>query len=172
MAGRPELARPVRRPLVARRPVNLTALAQVAVAELRKTQPERGVEIEIADNLRANGDERLLSLAVNLLLQNAWKFTSKQPQPRIEFQLTAEPEPAFLVRDNGAGFEMEYAGRLFGAFQRLHSASEFPGKGTGLATVQRIINRHGGRVWAESAVDQGATFYFSLASYKETKYGE
>jgi light-regulated signal transduction histidine kinase (bacteriophytochrome) len=150
---------------MSRRPVNLTAAAQVAIAELRKAEPNRGVDVEIGENLQATGDERMLTLAVNLLLQNAWKFTGKQPQPRIEFQATNEPEPAFLVRDNGAGFEMEYAGRLFGAFQRLHSASEFPGKGTGLATVQRIINRHGGRVWAQAAVNQGASFYFTLPAH-------
>jgi light-regulated signal transduction histidine kinase (bacteriophytochrome) len=147
---------------LARQPVNLTAIAEVTVAELRKTEPERGVEIEIAEDLHATGDERLLSQAVQQLLHNAWKFTSKQPQARIEFHCTTDPEPAFLVRDNGAGFEMEYAGRLFGAFQRLHSTSEFPGKGVGLAIVQRIINRHGGRVWAEGAINQGASFYFTL----------
>lgn len=147
---------------LARQPVNLTAIAEVTVAELRKTEPERGVEVEIAGDLQVTGDERLLSQAVQQLLHNAWKFTSKQPQARIEFQSTTDPEPAFLVRDNGAGFEMEYAGRLFGAFQRLHSTSEFPGKGVGLATVQRIINRHGGRIWAEGALNQGASFYFTL----------
>jgi light-regulated signal transduction histidine kinase (bacteriophytochrome) len=147
---------------LARQPVNLTAIAQVTVAELRKTEPGRGVEVRIADDLRATGDERLLSQAVQQLLQNAWKFTSKQPKARIEFHSTIDPEPAFLVRDNGAGFEMEYAGRLFGAFQRLHSTNEFPGKGVGLALVQRIINRHGGRVWAEATVNQGASFYFTL----------
>jgi light-regulated signal transduction histidine kinase (bacteriophytochrome) len=96
------------------------------------------------------------------LLQNAWKFTGRQPRPRIEFGSISEPEPAFYVRDNGAGFDMAYADRLFGVFQRLHSAKDFPGTGVGLATVQRIINRHGGRAWATGAPNQGATIYFTL----------
>ena len=96
------------------------------------------------------------------LLRNAWKFTSRQPLPRIEFGATSGADTAFYVRDNGAGFDMTYAGRLFGVFQQLHSAVEFPGTGIGLATVQRIINRHAGRVWAEGKVGAGAIFYFSL----------
>jgi light-regulated signal transduction histidine kinase (bacteriophytochrome) len=112
--------------------------------------------------LEAQGDERLLRLVLQNLVGNAWKFTSQQPEPRIEVGFATEPEPAFFVRDNGAGFDMEYAHKLFGVFQRLHSTSEFPGTGIGLATVQRIINRHDGRIWATSAPGQGATFYFSL----------
>ena len=143
-------------------PVNLTALAESVVAELRKSEPGRSVEVVIGPNLRAEGDERLLGLVLDNLLGNAWKFTTRRTDARIEFGFTAEPEPAFFVRDNGVGFDMRHAGRLFGVFQRLHSADEFPGTGIGLATVQRIIKRHRGRVWAAGVVNQGAVFYFTL----------
>jgi serine/threonine protein kinase len=110
-----------------------------------------------------HGDARLLGVVLDNLLGNAWKFTGRQETARIEFgAVPIDGQTAYFVRDNGAGFDMTYCGKLFGAFQRLHSASEFPGVGIGLATVQRIIRRHGGRVWAEGAVDQGATFYFTL----------
>jgi PAS domain S-box-containing protein len=144
------------------RSVNLTALAESIAAELRKAEPERHVEFVIEANLRAHGDERLLRVALENLFRNAWKFTGPQPVARIEFGFAPEPEPAFRVRDNGVGFDPAYAGKLFGVFQRLHSTSEFPGTGIGLATVQRIILRHGGRVWATGVVNAGATFYFSL----------
>ena len=142
--------------------VDLSALALGILAELQQAEPQRQVRLLIAPDLRAQGDERLLRVVLDNLLRNAWKFTSKRPEASIEFGMTQEPEPAFFVRDNGAGFEPEYAHKLFGVFQRLHSASEFPGIGVGLATVQRIIRRHGGRVWATGAVEQGATFYFTL----------
>ena len=110
------------------------------------------------------GDGQLLKIAFENLLQNAWKFTGKQAEPRIEFGLIqSSGEPTYFIRDNGAGFDMTYAARLFGPFQRLHSQHEFPGNGIGLATVQRIIHRHGGKVWAEGLVGQGATFYFTLS---------
>jgi len=101
------------------------------------------------------------------LLGNAWKFTRHQPKARIEFGFTAQPEPAFFVRDNGVGFDMAYAGKLFGVFERLHSASEFPGTGIGLATVRRIIKRHRGRVWGTGMAGQGAIFYFTLPEARD-----
>jgi light-regulated signal transduction histidine kinase (bacteriophytochrome) len=101
-------------------------------------------------------------MALDNLLSNAWKFSAKRVQGRIEFGRIESPEPTFFVRDNGAGFDMAYARKLFGVFQRLHAASEFPGTGVGLATVQRIMTRHGGRAWATGEVNQGATFYFTV----------
>jgi len=115
--------------------------------------------------LAADGDNRLVRVALQNLLGNAWKFTSKRPEAKIEFgKLGSNGSKAYYVRDNGAGFDPTYAARLFGAFQRLHSMEEFPGTGIGLATVQRIVHRHGGRVWAEGAVNQGATVFFTLES--------
>jgi PAS domain S-box-containing protein len=142
--------------------VNLSTLANSIAADLRKAEPRRKVQWLVSPDLHANGDAALLRLVLENLLRNAWKFTGKQPKARIEFGFTSEPEPAFFIRDNGAGFDMQFAGKLFGVFQRLHSASEFPGTGVGLATVQRVIHRHGGRLWAAAAVNEGATFYFSL----------
>ena len=147
--------------------VNLSDLVGSIAADLVKSEPGRVVEFVIAPDIQARGDERLLRVALDNLLQNAWKFSSREPRARIEFGLTAEPESAFYVRDNGAGFDMAYADRLFGVFQRLHSLREFPGTGVGLATVQRIINRHGGRVWATGAVNQGATFFFTLPGHDD-----
>jgi len=145
-----------------RQTVNLSALTESIAAELRVLEPKRQVTFIITPDLKAQGDERLLRIVMENLLRNAWKFTGRQPQAVIEFDVLKEPSAAFFVRDNGAGFDMAYATRLFGAFQRLHSTSEFPGTGIGLATVQRIINRHGGRAWAEGQIDKGATFYFTL----------
>ncbi|TAK36976.1 MAG: HAMP domain-containing protein [Chloroflexota bacterium] len=146
-----------------REEVDLSAMAQEITAELRDRQPEREVQLVVTPRLVADGDPRLLRVVLENLLSNAWKFTSKHPRARIELGVTEhEGKPAYFVRDDGAGFDMAYAEKLFGAFQRLHSAEEFPGTGIGLATVQRIINRHGGRIWAEGAVDEGATFYFTL----------
>jgi len=148
-------------------PVNLTALAELVVAELRKAEPARTVAVVVGRNLWVEGDERLLGIVLENLLGNAWKFTGHRPDARIEFGASAEPEPAFFVRDNGVGFDPAHAGKLFGVFQRLHSAEEFPGTGIGLATVQRIIKRHCGRVWAIGAVNGGATFYFSLPESRD-----
>ena len=143
--------------------VDLSGLVESIVQELRQSQPERTVKLVVEEGLVTEGDERLLRVALENLLRNAWKFTGKQPQACIEFGLTdADGVSAYFVRDNGAGFDMAYKQKLFGAFQRLHGTSEFPGTGIGLTTVQRIIRRHGGSVWAEGAVGQGATFYFTL----------
>jgi two-component system, sensor histidine kinase and response regulator len=144
---------------------DISALAHAVAAELRETQPGRQVEFVIAPGLVVNADATLLRVVLANLLGNAWKFTGTQAQARIEFGVTQqEGHTVYVVRDNGVGFDMAYADKLFGAFQRLHRTTDFAGTGIGLATVQRIIHRHGGHVWAEGAVNQGATFYFTLSS--------
>lgn len=146
-----------------RQPVNLSALAEGVLAHLRAAEPHRVVKCKITEGLTAQGDSRLMRVALENLLNNAWKFTKRQVNAMIEFgAMTQQNSLAFFVRDNGAGFDMAFADRLFGAFQRLHTASEFPGHGIGLATVQRIIHRHGGKIWASAEVNRGATFYFTL----------
>ena len=146
-----------------RESVDLSALVGAVIEYLRGTWPEHDVDIVIEEGLVANGDENLLRVALENLLGNAWKFTRDQPDPRIEFgMLEHEDGPAYFVRDNGVGFDMAYADKLFGAFQRLHSTGDFEGTGIGLATVQRIIRRHGGQVWAEGEIGKGATFFFTL----------
>ncbi|OHE82501.1 MAG: hypothetical protein A2107_06745 [Verrucomicrobia bacterium GWF2_62_7] len=147
-----------------REKVNLSALAQAIMADLRERESKRQVAFHCQTGLEATGDERLLRVALENLLGNAWKFTGKQANACIEFGVSRQAEgPAeYFVRDNGAGFEMAYADKLFGAFQRLHTTSEFPGSGIGLATVQRIIHRHGGKVRAEGDMGRGATFFFTL----------
>jgi signal transduction histidine kinase len=146
-------------------PVELSALAQMVATDLQQQEPERQVEFVIAEGLIAKGDARLLRVVLENLLGNAWKFTAKNPRARIEFgSARNNGNLAYFVRDDGVGFNMAYANKLFGAFQRLHSATEFEGTGIGLASVQRIIHRHGGRVWAEGEVEKGATFYFTLAA--------
>ncbi len=143
--------------------VDMSALAESVIDELRQGDPGRRVETAIQPGLEASGDPHLLRIVLVNLLSNAWKFTSRQPAARIEFGFGGnDAEPAFFIRDNGAGFDMHYVDKLFGTFQRLHTPSEFPGTGIGLATVQRIIHRHGGQVRAEGAVGQGAAFYFTL----------
>jgi PAS domain S-box-containing protein len=150
--------------------VNLSSLADDIASELAHSDSSRTAQFLIASDCSARGDPRLLRLALDNLLRNSWKFSSKRADARIEFGKIDGQEPAYFVRDNGAGFDMAYSKRLFGVFQRLHAASEFPGTGVGLATVQRIINRHGGRAWATGAVNQGATFYFTLPNMNgETK---
>ncbi|HNA30986.1 MAG TPA: PAS domain S-box protein [Thiobacillaceae bacterium] len=142
--------------------VELGGLATEVVEALRKQEPERSVTLDIAPNLDAEADPKLLRIALDNLLGNAWKFTARRQAARIE--VGRENATTFFVRDNGAGFDMAYADKLFGAFQRLHDATEFPGTGIGLATVQRVIHKHGGRIWAESAPEAGATFRFTLGT--------
>ena len=145
--------------------VDLSALARSVASDLHRTQAERTVEFSVAPGLVAIGDASLIRVVLENLLGNAWKFTSRQPHARIEFGVSDEPgSQGYFVRDNGAGFDMTYVNRLFGAFQRLHTVDDFPGTGIGLPTVQRIVHRHGGRVWAEGRVGGGATFYFTLSS--------
>ncbi len=143
--------------------VDLSAMAGDIVADLQRTDAVRQVEFAIAPGLKARADPPLLRVVLENLLRNSWKYTAKQPRPRVEFGSTdANGTRTFMVRDNGAGFDMKYMDKLFGVFQRLHSTTEFEGTGVGLATVRRIITRHGGQIWAEAAVDQGATFFFTL----------
>jgi PAS domain S-box-containing protein len=144
--------------------VLITDLANKIAQELRKEQPERKVEFAIRPGTVAEGDPRLLRIALENLLGNAWKYTKNRPLAHIEVGVrTGKGErPAYYVKDDGAGFDMAYASKLFGAFQRLHSVEEFEGTGIGLATVARIVHRHGGQVWAQGEVEKGATFYFTL----------
>jgi PAS domain S-box-containing protein len=143
--------------------VSLSTLAKTAAAELAKNQPGRRVEFVIAEDVNAEGDPVLLKMVVDNLIGNAWKFSEKLPAARIEFGVTqSNGKSIYCVKDNGAGFNMEFVDRLFAPFQRLHSADEFPGLGIGLTTVQRIIDHHGGRIWAEAEVNKGATFCFTL----------
>jgi signal transduction histidine kinase len=144
--------------------VDLTATALEIAQELAQGQPGRDVEVDIEPGLVAEGDPKLLRVMIQNLLSNAWKFTAFQPDPRIEFGVlpSGNGERVFYVRDNGAGFDMEHVGKLFAPFQRLHREAEFPGTGVGLATVQRVVRRHGGKVWAEGKVAHGATFFFTI----------
>ena len=145
-------------------PTNLSKIAMQVLQNLQRESPDRMVNVSIAPNITAECDPRLIKVVFENLLSNAWKFTSKQETALIEFGEMDDPQNGhvYFVRDNGAGFDMAYVNKLFGAFQRLHTNSEFPGIGIGLAIVQRIINRHGGRIWAEGTVNNGATFYFTL----------
>lgn len=143
--------------------VDIAAIARLIVTRLEKANPDRDVEVVIPDTVPAHGDSRLLAIVLENLLGNAWKFTSKREDARVEVDVQMENgERVYFVRDNGAGFDMAYAQKLFGVFQRLHSAADFEGTGIGLATVSRVIHRHGGRVWAHGEVGRGATFYFTL----------
>ncbi|MCW2504248.1 MAG: hypothetical protein JWO79_2532, partial [Actinomycetia bacterium] len=147
-----------------REQVDLSEMARTVTAELRGHEPDREVTVVIEDGMTAPGDRVLLDSVLQNLLSNAWKFTSKTPNARIEVQSgsRADGQLTFQVRDNGAGFDMRYASKLFGAFERLHTSAEFEGTGIGLATVQRIVRRHGGDVRAEGEPGKGATFTFTL----------
>ena len=149
---------------LARQPVNLSQIADWVVDDLRRGAPERDVMVIIAPDMVAQGDPTLLRMALENLLSNAWKYSAKVPQAAIRFErCQAGGRAAYRISDNGAGFDMRFADRLFGVFQRLHSSSDFHGTGVGLASVQRIVRRHGGEIWAESEVGQGARFHFTLA---------
>jgi len=152
-----------------KKPVNLSQLVESVIESLHQHDSLHQVEVSIEPDLTALADARLLKIALENLLNNAWKFSSKKEHPKIEFGVMSdssqtEDSIAYYIKDNGAGFNMAYADKLFGAFQRLHKNSDFPGTGIGLATVQRIINRHGGKIWAESIVGEGSSFYFTLRS--------
>ena len=143
--------------------VSVATVAHTVVARIREAHPSRSIYFDIQTGLTAVGDASLLDIALTNLLDNAAKFTGPRAEPRIEVgQTHHDTERVFYVRDNGVGFDMAHAHTLFGAFQRLHKHGEFPGTGIGLATVKRVIGRHGGRVWAEARLNQGATFYFTL----------
>ena len=151
-------------PLV-RQPVPLSQLARYVVDDLQRSAPERAVTVRIQPGLAAHGDPTLLRMVLDNLLGNAWKYTAKRADAQIDFEQAAQDgRPVFMVSDNGAGFDMRFADRLFGVFQRLHSSSEFQGTGVGLASVRRIVRRHGGDIWAEAEVGRGAKFYFTLGS--------
>jgi light-regulated signal transduction histidine kinase (bacteriophytochrome) len=159
-----ELSR-ISRAAFQRKSVDVSLLARTIAEELAQSDPERGVEFAVEENLRADADHALVRSVLENLLGNAWKFTCHVPAPKIETgTLRQNGGLVYFVRDNGAGFDPAHADKLFAPFQRLHSEAAFPGTGIGLATVQRIVDRHGGRVWAESAVGQGATFFFTLGA--------
>jgi PAS domain S-box-containing protein len=150
--------------------VNLSELAEQIVAELRRDHPDRKINIDIEPHIVGRGDRGLLRVTLQNLISNAWKFTQNREDPFIQFAHSPENgKTVYFVRDNGAGFDMRYYNKLFGAFQRLHSAKEFSGTGIGLATVRRVIYRHGGNIWAEAEPDKGATFFFTLWEQKELK---
>jgi light-regulated signal transduction histidine kinase (bacteriophytochrome) len=145
--------------------IELSTLVEEIAGELRRRDPARDVEFSIVPGATALADPGLMRVVMENLLENAWKFTSHQARAKVEFgSLEQDGKTTFYVRDDGAGFDQAHAHKLFGAFQRLHSVGEFEGSGIGLATVSRIIHRHGGQVWAEGATGQGATFYFTLGA--------
>jgi two-component system, NtrC family, sensor kinase len=162
----------VSRAEVNRGSVDVSALAQGVAEELERQNPQRTVSVQIQPGLQADADHGLMKVLFENLLGNAWKFTQRAANPRIEVKTESRTaETVFMVRDNGAGFDMAYAGQLFQPFQRLHTASDFPGTGIGLATVRRVVNHHGGRVWAEGAVGAGATVFFTIPGARTKRLG-
>ncbi|SNB47271.1 ATP-binding protein [Geobacter sp. DSM 9736] len=158
---------------ITRQPVNLSGMARTIMNELQQAQPERKVVSSIGDGITAYGDPRLLRVVMTNLLGNAWKYTGNKDAAEIEFGcLNSDQGPTYFVRDNGAGFDMNYAGKLFNPFQRLHGPEEFEGSGIGLATVQRVIRRHGGKVWGEGITGQGATFFFTIGGNAAGEQGD
>ncbi len=150
--------------------VDLSAVARQIIAELERREPDRTVDVVVQDGLTVHADGGLMKIVLENLLGNAWKFTGKVPQPRIELGMTVcADQDTLFVRDNGAGFDMAYADKLFHPFQRLHTEFEFPGTGIGLATTQRVIDRHGGRTWVDAALNRGATVFFTLAARNTTR---
>jgi len=154
---------------LARQPVNLSQLAVYVADDLRRQWPDRNVILVIEPDMLVQGDPTLLRVVIENLLANAWKYTGKCTQPQVWFERSAKQADSFSVRDNGAGFDMRFADRLFGVFQRLHSASDFPGTGIGLASVRRIVRRHEGEIWGEAEVNRGAQFHFSLPQAYATR---
>jgi light-regulated signal transduction histidine kinase (bacteriophytochrome) len=146
-----------------RQPVNCSEMAAEVINDLKQQNPGHNVDVEIWSDITVNADAKLLRIVFENLLGNAWKFSSRQSSPHIEVGTMRDGKrEIYFVRDNGAGFDMKYADKLFGPFQRLHAMNEYPGTGIGLATVQRVIHRHGGRIWFDSKAGQGAVFYFTL----------
>lgn len=146
------------------RPIDFSQLIADVATTIRERYPQHAVELEVQPGMVAHGDPRLLKLAMENLLDNAWKYTAHTPQAKVIVASQQETDGrVFFVRDNGVGFDMAYSSKLFGPFQRLHSDAEYPGTGIGLVTVQRILARHGGRVWADAQLNRGATFYFTIA---------
>ncbi|MDA0734773.1 MAG: ATP-binding protein [Chloroflexi bacterium] len=154
-----------------RESVDLTSLAKAVASNLQRNQPDRDTKFVIEEGMTTNGDSKLLQVLLENLMGNAWKFTGKKSTATIELNSQGNNEKSvYYIKDDGAGFDMEYSEKLFGAFQRLHGANEFEGTGIGLATVQRIVTRHGGKIWAEGAINQGATFYFTLQPQLEMNH--
>ena len=141
--------------------VDLSQIARELMAELQESDPKRKVQMVLDEEMQVHGDPRLLRVMLDNLLGNAWKFTARDEISRISFVREPNHENTFIISDNGVGFDMRYADKLFGAFQRLHRNVDFPGTGVGLATVQRIVHRHGGKVWADAKEGEGASFFFT-----------